>query len=60
MTSDTTRDYVKSWERRIIENAPKNETPDDVISLMTNERYLNRGRWAALVVRLGKANRRAR
>jgi hypothetical protein len=54
-----TSDYVGSWTRRIIENAPKDETPDDVMRKMRSEPYLNRGRWAAYVVRLGEANRRA-
>ena len=58
MTSDAYSDYVKSWERRIIANAPKDETVGDVLKIIRNERFLNRGRWAALVVRLGAANRR--
>lgn len=51
-------DYVLSWTRRVIANAPKGETEEDVLRLMKNERYLNRGRWAAYVVRLGNARRK--
>lgn len=50
-------DYVKSWEQRIIESAPKGETANDVLSIIEGEKFLNRGRWAALVVRLGLANK---
>lgn len=56
-TADST-DYVKSWEQRIIANAPKDETVNDVLNIIRNEKFLNRGRWAALVVRLGMANER--
>lgn len=55
----TSTDYAKSWERRVLDNAPKDETPDDVLSKIREERYINRGRWAAYVVRLGAACRRA-
>lgn len=58
-TKECVDDYVESWERRIVANAPNNETVDDVLKLMRDERYLNRGRWAALVVRLGLANERS-
>lgn len=51
-------DYVRSWERRVIANAPKDETTNDVLDIIRNEKFLNRGRWAALVVRLGMANKR--
>lgn len=51
-------DYVESWEQRIIANAPKDETTNDVLGIIMNEKFLNRGRWAALVVRLGMANKR--
>ncbi len=50
--------YVDSWERRTVANAPKEETPEDVMGLMERETFLNRGRWAAYVVRLGAAQRR--
>ncbi len=50
--------YVKSWTERIINNAPKNETVEDVLNLIETEKYLNRGRWAAYVVRLGLACQR--
>ena len=53
-------DYVRSWTMRIIENAPKDERPEDVLRKLHAEPYLNRGRWAAYVVRLGEANRRER
>jgi hypothetical protein len=58
-TKERVDDYVESWERRVAANAPNNETVDDVLKLMRDERYLNRGRWAALVVRLGLANERS-
>lgn len=58
-TKECVDDYVESWERRVAANAPNNETVDDVLKLMRDERYLNRGRWAALVVRLGLANERS-
>lgn len=58
MAMNGNADYVRSWERRILSNAPKEETVDDVLRLMSNERYMNRGRWAAYVVRLGAANSR--
>lgn len=58
-TKERVDDYVESWERRVVANAPSNETADDVLKLMRGERYLNRGRWAALVVRLGLANERS-
>ena len=58
MTSDAHSEYVESWERRVIANAPNDETVVDVLKIIKNERFLNRGRWAALVVRFGVANRR--
>lgn len=51
-------DYVESWARRIIANAPRDETPEQVLALMRSCQYLNRGRWAAYVVRLGAAQGR--
>lgn len=51
-------DYVESWAERVIANAPPNETPEQVMELMRSNTYLNRGRWAAYVVRLGAAQRR--
>lgn len=51
-------DYIESWARRIIANAPKDETPEQVLSLMRSCQYLNRGRWAAYVLRLGAAQGR--
>ena len=43
-----------------MDNAPSDDTVDDVLRLMRNERYMNRGRWAAYVVRLGAANSKTR
>lgn len=51
---------MTSWEERIVANAHKHETVSDVLSLMDSEPFMNRGRWAAYVVRLGAANKRAR
>lgn len=51
-------DYVESWTRRVIANAPKDETPEQVLALMGSCPYLNRGRWASYAVRLGAAQRR--
>ena len=59
-TALDTSDYVDSWAKRIVANAPKDETPEDVLALINRERYLNRGRWAAYVIRLGAANERLR
>lgn len=47
------------WDARILNTAPKNETVADVLIEMRNNPFLNRGRWAALVVRLGAATKRA-
>lgn len=52
--------YVESWTKRVLDNAPKHETVSDVLTLMANEQFMNRGRWAAYVVRLGAASQRAR
>ena len=52
-------DYIESWARRVIANAPKDETPEQVLALMRSCQYLNRGRWASYVVRLGAAQGRA-
>lgn len=51
-------DYIESWARRVIANAPKDETPEQVLALMGSCTYLNRGRWASYVVRLGAAQRK--
>lgn len=46
------------WDARILETAPKDETPDEVLREIREQPFLNRGRWSALVVRLGSACRR--
>lgn len=51
-------EYIESWATRVIANAPKDETPEQVLASMGSCPYLNRGRWAAYVVRLGAAQRR--
>lgn len=51
-------DYVESWQKRVIDNAPKDETVDDVLKKMRSEKYMNRGRFAAYAVRLGEACKR--
>lgn len=53
-------DYIETWTRRVLSNAPSDETPEDVLRLIQREPYLNRGRWAAYVVRLGAAEQRRR
>lgn len=51
-------EWCDGWDARILETAPKDETPDDVLRKIREQPFLNRGRWAALVVRLGAACRR--
>lgn len=46
------------FDARIINTAPKDETVTDVLTKMRNDPFLNRGRYAAFVVRLGAATKR--
>lgn len=54
----TPEDGLQDLDRRVLANAPNDETTDDVLRLINETRYMNRGRWAAYVVRLGAATKR--